>query len=52
MKKVIQIYMLTFIFNSGMSHSLQCKDVVELNKDKNDKKVWSYSQHPSCGDDS
>lgn len=37
-------YMITFIFNSGMSHSLKGKDVVELNTDKNDEKVCSYSQ--------
>lgn len=37
-------YMITFIFNSGMSHSLKGKDVVELNTDKNDEKVCSYSE--------
>lgn len=42
-------YMITFIFNSGMSHSLKGKDVVELNTDKNDKKVCSYSNPDTCG---
>ncbi|HID0760204.1 hypothetical protein NVT68_008345 [Clostridium botulinum] len=31
--------MITFIFNSGMSHSLKGEDVVELNVDKNAEKV-------------
>ncbi|MBY6996883.1 hypothetical protein HYH54_05030 [Clostridium botulinum] len=35
--------MITFIFNSGMSHSLKGEDVVELYVDKMSKKfVWTY----------
>ncbi|EQB87310.1 hypothetical protein J2Z44_003022 [Clostridium punense] len=40
----IDPYMITFIFNSGMSHSLKGKDVLELDVDKNDKGVCSYSE--------
>lgn len=42
-------YMITFIFNSGMSHSLKGKDVIELDTDKNDKEVCSYSELHTCG---
>jgi len=38
-------YMLTFIFNSGMSHSLKGKDVVKSNGDSKDEKVCSYTEH-------
>ncbi|PIH05438.1 recombinase family protein [Clostridium combesii] len=37
--------MITFIFNSGMSHSLKGEDVVELYVDKNAEKVGS----DTCG---
>ncbi|HBJ2611850.1 TPA: hypothetical protein LA742_000249 [Clostridium botulinum] len=37
--------MITFIFNSGMSHSLKGEDVVELDVDKNVEKVCSNT----CG---
>ncbi|EPS49554.1 hypothetical protein [Clostridium botulinum] len=37
--------MITFIFNSGISHSLKGEDVVELDVDKNVEKVrWD-----TCG---
>lgn len=37
--------MITFIFNSGISHSLKGEDVVELYVDKNAEKVCSNT----CG---
>ncbi|ACA43649.1 hypothetical protein FDC22_00705 [Clostridium botulinum] len=37
--------MITFIFNSGVSHSLKGEDVVELDVDKNVEKVCS----DTCG---
>ncbi|KRU27436.1 hypothetical protein VT91_26360 [Clostridium sporogenes] len=37
--------MITFIFNSGMSHSLKGEDVVELDVDKNVEKSCS----DTCG---
>ncbi len=37
--------MITFIFNSGISHSLKGEDVVELYVDKNARKVCS----DTCG---
>ncbi|EPN2034965.1 hypothetical protein [Clostridium botulinum] len=37
--------MITFIFNSDMSHSLKGEDVVELDVDKNVEKVGS----DTCG---
>ncbi|WP_274532354.1 hypothetical protein [Clostridium botulinum] len=37
--------MITFISNSGMSHSLKGEDVVELDVDKNVEKVCS----DTCG---
>lgn len=43
-------YMLTFIFNSGMSHSLKGKDVVKFNGDSKEGKVCSYTEHATCGD--
>ncbi|HGG0416305.1 hypothetical protein EXQ31_07490 [Clostridium botulinum] len=40
--------MITFIFNSGMSHSLKGEDVVELNVDKNAEKVcWDTCRNCS-----
>lgn len=45
-------YIITFIFNSGMNHSLKGKDVLELDADKNDKEVSSYSELHTCGDGS
>lgn len=41
-------YMITFIFNSGMSHTLKGRDVVELNADKNDTEACSYSEYAAC----
>lgn len=42
-------YMITFIFNSGMSHTLKGRDVVELNADKNDTEACSYSEYDTRG---
>ncbi|MET7040283.1 hypothetical protein WBZ18_06200 [Clostridium botulinum] len=35
--------MITFIFNSGIGHSLKGEDVVELDVDKNVEKVCSHT---------
>ncbi|WP_196247187.1 hypothetical protein [Clostridium novyi] len=41
--------MITFIFNSGMSHSLKGKHVLELDVNKNDEEVCSYRESATCG---
>jgi site-specific DNA recombinase len=38
-------YMITFIFNSGMSHTLKGKDVVKSDKKEKDEKVCSYNEN-------
>ncbi|MEF9622418.1 hypothetical protein [Streptococcus dysgalactiae] len=42
-------YMITFIFNSGMSHSLKGKHVLELDVNKNDEEVCSYRECDTGG---
>lgn len=41
-------YMITFIFNSGMSHSLKGEDVVKLDKEEKEEKVCSYTEPDTC----